>query len=109
MIQDYGTNLIHGGSDNPSGGSNGRKIWWQERHRDVFKQMDAKQWAELRSLPMSAQNQWMDERMREINTGQPHAAFNRERYGQNLLYGFGTTPPKGKGSSGVRPSLESDQ
>ncbi len=86
-IQDYGTGLITPQGGAASGGGS-RKIWWQPQHRDVYRQMDDAQWAELRKLPQGAQARWMDERLKEIRSGKPHdpsnSAFNSSG---NAFYG----------------------
>ena len=72
-VQDWGMNTIHGIAP----GMGESKIQWQPRHREVFKQMDDAQWAELRALPHGAQNAWLDTRMNELSNHSAHQAFNK--------------------------------
>lgn len=88
-VQRYGTKLITPQGGEASGGSNGQKIWWKPQHKEVFRQMDPAQWAELNQLPPTMQSRWLDIRAEEVKAGKPHAAFNSTKEYQNSpFYGI---------------------
>lgn len=62
-----------------SGSTTGQKIWWQPQHKEVYRQMDAGQWAELNSLPPQAQQGWLEQRRQEIAAGTPHQRYDATR------------------------------
>lgn len=68
--------LVHKDAGTASGSTTGQKIWWQPHQKDVFRQMDAKQWAELNGLSPQAQQAWINQRKRELAEGKPHGKYN---------------------------------
>ncbi len=76
FTQAYGTKLLSPQGGAASGGSNGQKIWWKPQHKEVYRQMDPKQWAELNSMGGAAQSKWLDTRAAELKSGKPHAYFD---------------------------------
>jgi len=86
-IADWGRQLIDPNAGKASGATRGQKIWWQPQHKAVYRQMDPAQWQELNSLPPQAQQGWLEQRRREIETGQPHQRYDATR-------NFGTDPHK---------------
>lgn len=83
-IQNWGTKTITPQGGAASGGANGQKIWWKPQHRDVFKQMDPIQWAELNNLPPHGQATWLNRRAEEIRRGKKNHDLDAE-FGRNMF------------------------
>ncbi len=92
-VHDWGKGLlnpmVNPTAGKASGSTKGSKIWWQTGHKEVFRQMDDAQWAELNALPPATQNRWLDQRASELNSGKPRAGFDKTKdYGKNAFYGW---------------------